>query len=157
MTTPRLLKNAFLIAAAAITALPEASAANVQKDNNQTALNVGTSFVGGAVPSGTDMIVFDSLYNNGSGTTINYGAALTVGGFRFGAMSGAAGSILTVGADNLQLTLGSGGIDASGSTMNVVMGNLVALSADQTWTVNGGRYVRIGSSAGAGVLTGHPI
>ena len=89
MTTPRLLKNAFLIAAATITALPEASAANVQKDNNQTALNVGTSFVGGAVPSGTDMIVFDSLYNNGaSGTSVNYGAALTISGLTFGAMRG---------------------------------------------------------------------
>lgn len=157
VTQPRNLRNAFLVAAAALLGSTESSAADIQKAANTDALNLGTSWVGGSVPTGTDMVIFDSLYNNGaSGTSVNYGAALTVSGMTFGAMSGTAGQTLTLGADatQYQLTLGASGINAANSTMNIVLGNLVALSANQTWTVKGTNSIRIGSAAGTGVLTG---
>ncbi|MFZ9201127.1 MAG: beta strand repeat-containing protein [Opitutales bacterium] len=158
MATPsRTLRNAFLVAAAALLGASKGSAEDIQKDNDLDALNLGTSWVGGTVPSGTDMVIFDSLYDNGAtGTSINYGAALSVSGMTFGAMSGTAGQTLTLGADatQYQLTLGSGGINAANSTMNIVLGSKVNVAANQIWTVMGGNFIRIGSAAGTGVLTG---
>jgi len=160
VTQPRNLRNAFLVAAAALLGSTESSAADIQKAANTDALNLGTSWVGGSVPSGTDMIVFDSLYNNGTGTTVTLGASSNYYGFRFGAMSGTAGSILTIG-DTISYTLGlgAGGIDASASNMNVVFGGTAVqtlnITANQTWSLAGGRTLTTGgTNALLGRMTG---
>jgi autotransporter-associated beta strand protein len=152
---PQRLSARLLLAAAAIglSGAPLA-AADLTKANNSTALNLAGSYLEGLVPTADDTVVFDTTFNAGTGISLNYGANLSLFGLNLGAVTGTAGSSVNLGADNLALTLGAGGVNTTGTNMDWLLGPSVTLAADQTWTLAGGRYLRLGNAANAGVLNG---
>lgn len=125
-------------------------AADVLKGNNTDALNLTTSWVGGATPTSSDVAVWDSTVTATNTTTL--GANLNWAGIRIANPTGT----VTIGntADTTTLTLGSSGIDMSSATQNLqINSNLIATSA-QTWSVASGRTLQIQTLNTNRTLTG---
>ncbi len=124
-----------------------ASAADVIKANNTTALNLAGSWVSGGPPGTADVGVWDSTVTGANSSAL--GGSLSVLGLRVTNPSGA----ITIGATtSATLTLGSSGIDMSTATQNLTVSPSIVIGANQTWTVAGGRT--LSGIAGAGTSSG---
>ncbi len=143
-------KNLLLTASFVISFTGIASAEDITKAFNGDDLNLGSSWVGGAVPGVNDV----ALWNNtvtGSNTTL-LGGNLSWSGIRISDPGGA----VTISAGNT-LTLGKSGIDMSAATQNLSIASGVTLLANtsQSWQVGDGRLLTIGGSltgGGGGVV-----
>jgi autotransporter-associated beta strand protein len=117
-------------------------AANITKANTSDALNVGTSWVGGVVPTAADVAVWDSTVTAANTNSI-LGANTNWAGIK---MLNPAGpiTILTNTGGGL-LTLGSSGIDMSGASQGLTMSNNLALLANtvQSWKVASGQTLSL--------------
>ncbi len=113
-----------------------ASAQTVTKADNTTALNFGSSYVGGVAPTASDTIIIDNTLGN-STTTSRVSANMSVFGMQMNAVpvSGTARAFAISGG-NSTLTIGAGGITKAANTSSLTLGDTVALGANQTWTVN---------------------
>ena len=139
LTTPRLWK--FLALGASAGALSHAvHAADIVKANNTTNLNDSNSWVGGVVPTSSDIAVWNSTVTGAN--TAFLGANLSFLGLRIENPGGLA----TIGT-GLTLTLGSSGLDMSAATQNLTINAGLALDADQTWTINAGRTLQIAANS----------
>ncbi|MHA3774421.1 beta strand repeat-containing protein [Verrucomicrobiota bacterium sgz303538] len=149
-------------------ATPQAPAADVVKANNTTALNTGTSWVLGSVPTTSDVALWDSTVT--SANAVALGADLTFGGLKITNPGGP----VTITAGNT-LTLGASGINMSAATQNLTISSGLTLGAAQTWdlgtsgrtlsiggalnlggnalTLNGGTHLLTGIISGSGGLT----
>jgi autotransporter-associated beta strand protein len=88
--------------------------ADVFKANNTDALNLGSSWVGGVVPTSGDIAVWDSTVTTAN--TVSMGGSLDFGGIR---IINPGGAVTINGSAGQVLTLGPGGIEASsGLTIN---------------------------------------
>ena len=92
------------------------------------------------------------------------GAGLTLGTSRSWSGISVASALSAIGITGTgTLTIGSGGINMSSSTVNLTLGTPIALGASQTWTVNSGRTLTASgiisgtsmvlTKAGSGTLT----
>lgn len=147
----RVISKALLVALIVWGAVT-AHAATISKANNNTALNVDTSWVGLVVPGVNDIATWDSAILANRSNVL--GANLSWAGIAITNVS-ASGASLTIGGANT-LTLGSSGIDMSTATANLTFSatTTVSLGAAQTWTVAAGRLLTMsGTLTGSGNLT----
>lgn len=130
-----------------------AVAAPIIKTATGTDLAAGASW-GGTAPGSGDVATWNSA---SLGTALTLDSNTSWGGI---AITGALTNIGITGAGNL--TLGSGGIDMSTSTVNLTVANNLVLDAVQTWNVNTGRTLTASgiisggfglTKSGAGTLT----
>jgi autotransporter-associated beta strand protein len=134
---------------------PIVNAADVSKANNVDALNLDTSWTSGALPTATDVAVFDSTVTDipEDGTTgfrlMSFPVAASWQGIRVvGAVDKL--SIDSFGLGLPALTIGSAGIDLSsaltGTTFDL-FGQAITLDAPQTWRVADGATLSIGGGS----------
>jgi autotransporter-associated beta strand protein len=134
---------------------PIVNAADVSKANNVDALNLDTSWTSGALPTATDVAVFDSTVTDipEDGTTgfrlMSFPVAASWQGIRVvGAVDKL--SIDSFGLGLPALTIGSAGIDLSsaltGTTFDL-FGQAITLGAPQTWRVADGATLSIGGGS----------
>jgi fibronectin-binding autotransporter adhesin len=142
-------------------------AADIAKDNNTNALNLGTAWVGGTGPSASDV----GLWNNtvsatnaaGSPTITALGADLSWQGIRIANVGGTAntsstttGVQITSASSANTLTLGTAGIDMSAATQALLIQSKITLSGSQSWNVtnantNGNPFGTSGGVINAGL------
>jgi autotransporter-associated beta strand protein len=116
-------------------------AATLQKANNADALNQPTSWVGGVVPGPADTASWDAVVMGANSTAL--GAPLSWQGIQ---ISNPGGAVSIAGADTL--TLGTAGIDMSGSSQDLTIGtNLALASGGQTWNVASSRTLNLNTGA----------
>jgi autotransporter-associated beta strand protein len=120
-------------------------AANIEKANNSTALNLGTSWVGGNAPGINDIADYTSTVTLNLNTPL--GGDLSFAGIRIGATGGSATTMTISGANTL--TLGASGIDMSAANSNLAISSGLSLGANQTWNIASGRKLST-----SGVVTG---
>ena len=111
-----------------------ASAATIQKSNNTTALDQGTSWVGGVAPGAGDLAAFSSL-NTASSTPVTIGNGVSFLGI---VVTNNLGNNLVINAGTGgTLTLGASGIDMSVMTIwrSLTINSTIAIAADQTWKI----------------------
>lgn len=127
------LATAALLAAVAASS---ASAQTITKENNSTSLQFGASYVGGLVPTGVNTLVIDNTLT-GTSTTANLGGSVSVLGVNFNAapVSNAARAF-TIGTGGGTLSIGAGGITKAANTSTFLIQSPIALTANQTWTIN---------------------
>ena len=124
-------------------------AAPITKDNNTTALNVGTSWVGGATPTSSDVARWDSTVTGAN--TVELGSTTNWSGIEILNPGGPVAIISSVGAT---LNLGASGIDMSSATADLTISNTAAPNpvfnfapvASQTWNIPLGRSLIINSN-----------
>lgn len=106
----------------------------IDKANNTTNLDQGTSWVGGTVPGAGDLAVWTNTV-----TTAN---SVLLGSDTFwgGLQVVSPGGVVTIGAGN-NLTLGASGINLSSASQNLALNCGVTLGAAQSWSIASGRVV----------------
>lgn len=125
-----------------------AAAATIKKANNNTALNVGTSWVGGVVPGEGDIALWESTVTGANTTSI--GANTLWQGIKISTTAGGGGnvggavtingtSILTLGAAATDIDLGTG-------TGNLTLNAPLAFNGANTWTVAAERSLNVTNS-----------
>ena len=126
-----------------------ATAADIIKANNTTALVTGGSFTTNPILNdGTEVAVWDNTVAGAN--TVALGGNLNLSGLRIASPGGAV--IVTQAAGNV-LTLGSAGIDMSAATQNLTLLNTanvacnIAIGASQTWNVASGRTLQLWSNS----------
>lgn len=123
-------------------------AADVVKNNNTNALNLTTSWVGGVVPTATDVALWDSTVT--AANTAALGASLDWQGIRIASPGGA---IVVTHTAGQSLSLGTAGIDMSAATQNLTLLNStniagsIAIGGNQTWNVQTGRTLQLFSNS----------
>lgn len=113
------------------------NATNVYKADNADALELTSSWTGGAVPGENDVAVFDGL----SETNFWVGAPITWGGVLFTNMDAVVRGTVKIAlspgaAENASLTLGAEGMKCSTTNVSLVLGVPISLSAPQVWALN---------------------
>lgn len=123
-----------------------ASAADVIKANNPLDLNQTSSWVGGVLPSATDVAVWDSTVTGAMNPGL--GADASWLGLKILNPTG----LVSVGTGGNVLNLGASGIDLSNATQSLILSpGTLNLTASQTWNVPSGRDIRLnGAGVGAG-------
>jgi autotransporter-associated beta strand protein len=142
------------VAAALLTGLHSAVAGDVNKLDNSTALNLGTSWQGGSAPGASDVGVWSGTFVANRITQL--GADMSWAGIRVGPTSGA-GTLMTISGSlpgSNTLTLGSSGIDMTSAGVNLTINTNLVLGASQSWNVTSGRTlaVQTGTVSGSGAL-----
>jgi fibronectin-binding autotransporter adhesin len=110
-----------------LTAIPAATYGDKTKADNNTPLNLGSSWVEGTIPTTTDLAIFNSTLVNNSAFSLGDNVQ-SWSGIR---LTNPASSI-TINAGN-RLTLGVGGIDLTAALKNLTLNDALTLSASQTW------------------------
>ncbi len=139
----------------ALAFVPFANAADVFKANNADALNLTTSWTSGALPTSSDVAVFDSTVTSIAPDVetgfsyMQFPAAASWQGVR---VSGAVDklSIDSFGLGLPALTIGSAGLDFSAATAGTTFeffGQTITLGAFQTWNIADGATVLFSSGA----------
>lgn len=119
-----------------------ASAADVVKANNPVDLNQTSSWAGGALPTVTDIAVWNNTVTGAMNASL--GADASWQGLKILNPTG----LVSIGTGTNALTLGASGINMATATQNLVLApGTLNLTANQTWSVATGREIRL---AGAG-------
>jgi fibronectin-binding autotransporter adhesin len=143
-TTSRIV-SAFLLASFYLATCAQAT--TIVKEDNADNLNLTTSWVGGVVPTSSDVAQWDSTVTAANATVL--GADTNWAGITVISPGGT----VTINAGNT-LTLGSAGIDMSGASQNLTLNNRTLLGADQLWNVASGRSLTVVAGlGGSGLLT----
>jgi autotransporter-associated beta strand protein len=125
-----------LIAAAISFSSSTLDAATRTKDDNQDALNLTSSWVGGIAPGVGDTALWSGLAGANS---VSLGADLS---FR-GISVGTTGGLVTIQSGNT-LTLGASGIDMSAASQDLTISSGLALATgNQNWNVATGRVLTL--------------
>ena len=121
------------------------SAADVTKSATGTDLNDSASW-GGSAPGTGDVALWTGT---SAGPSLTIGSNANWSGIR---VTGATGNVGVTGAGSL--TLGTSGIDLSGSSVNMSLANAITLNGNQTWKAASGRDISVsGAIGGTGDLT----
>lgn len=140
----------FALALAGLTATVKVQAANILKADNNSALNVGTSWVGGVAPGTGDIAVWNNTVQVNTNDDA-LGAATSWGGIQVADPGGP----LLIPADGNTLTLGAYGVNMLEATNSLQMSNNVTLGAPQYWQVGNGQTLDLEGAITAG--TGNAI
>ena len=120
-----------------------AQAGTITKLGTGTDLTAGASWNGGTAPGSGDVAAWAST---SLGASLTLGSATPWGNL---SVAGALSDIGITGAGTLTL----GGLDMTSSTVNMSLGNPVALSASQAWNVNSGKTLTSsGAISGTGLV-----
>jgi autotransporter-associated beta strand protein len=118
--------------------------ATITKTNNADALNLTSSWVGGAVPTSIDVARWDSTVTGAN--TVDLGATANWAGIQ---ILNPGGLVTIKGPSGAyQLNLGASGIDMSSATANLTLAPTatslpLSLVANQTWNIGTGRTLTI--------------
>jgi len=128
MNAPALRKHRIILSAGIATLFAPAlhAALDLEKANNTDPLNVGTSWVGGVVPTATDVALWDSVVTGPN--TVNLGGDLSFLGIKITNPGGA----VTINTGNT-LTLGTSGVNMTTATRDFTINSGLALGGAQTW------------------------
>lgn len=129
---------------------PGALAADVIKANNTDTFNLGTSWVGGTLPTSIDVAVFDSTYATTG--VLGTGGLVVWQGIRVANPGGDV--IVDNGTAGNEVALGLAGTEMLAATANLNIQRL-RVDASQDWTIASNRTFNLGNSAAArtGVLS----
>jgi autotransporter-associated beta strand protein len=118
------------------------------KANNSNNLNLGTSWVGGVVPTFADRAKWDATVTGANTTSL--GADLTWGGI---VITNPAGPVIIDPGNTLSLGAGLVDIDLSAATQDLTLNCDLAMLAPNVWDVTSGRTLALGGlvSGSAGV------
>lgn len=123
------------------------SAADVVKANNPNDLNLTSSWVAGVVPTAADIAVWDNTVTGAMNAGL--GADTSWQGLKILNPTG----LVSIGTGTNALTLGASGINMATATQNLVLATgTLNLNANQTWSVQTGREIRL-AGAGAGAAS----
>jgi autotransporter-associated beta strand protein len=138
----------FLLAmACAIPGVLETARADQIKANNNNNLETGASWVSGTAPAGADNAIWNSGVTLPANCTNTLGAAVTWGGI---VISNPVAPVYVSGSTTLTL---SNGINLANATVNATVDcGTLALGANQTWTVPGGRTLTTGAAGHTGAV-----
>ncbi len=143
------ISKGFLLACLPLGLVAQTQAAEIQKANNTTALNLTGSWVGGVVPGASDIALFDSTLT--ATRNMSPGGNVSFAGIKVTNVAAAQNILTTAGAT---MTIGSSGIDMSSAAANLSISAIMDLTASQTWSVASGRTLAVsGASVGAGTIT----
>lgn len=149
MSDRSIIRKAFPLALSIAATLPQLHAATVVKDNDTDALNLTTSWVGGAVPTNADVAEWNSTVL--AANTVALGGNADWLGVRVVNPGGAVAVTQTAAQ---VLTLGSSGIDLSAATQNLHLFNAantvsgsITIGGAQTWSVATGRNLTLFSTS----------
>jgi autotransporter-associated beta strand protein len=137
-------------AAALLTGVQPLLAQDINKANNNDALNLGSSWQGGSAPGSLNVAVWGSAISANRNTVL--GGDMSWAGIRVGATSG--GTLMSITGTNT-LTLGSSGIDMTAANSNMTITSNMILGSAQTWNVAAGRSLiaQTGTISGSGALS----
>jgi fibronectin-binding autotransporter adhesin len=130
-----------------LTAPFSSHAATRTKANNADNLNLTSSWVGGVVPTSSDVALWDSTVT--SANTVSLGANTNWAGIQ---ILNPGGLVTINGAGgSYQLSLGASGIDMSSATADLTLAPTatslpLSLAASQTWNIGAGRTLTISSN-----------
>lgn len=130
------------ILAAFLAVLPGVQAVDIIRSGASGPLNLDTAWSGSVVPGAGDIAVWEAGSNTGS-TTL--GADLSWLGIK---VIDPAAAFSNGGSNTL--TLGAGGIDMSGATVDATFSFNFNLGASQTWQVASGRMLLVNNAAISG-------
>jgi autotransporter-associated beta strand protein len=119
------------------------TAATITKADTPDTMNLGTSWVGGVVPTSSDTALFDSTVSAGNANA-TLGADLSFLGLQITSPGG----LVTINAGNT-LTLGASGIDMSAASQGLALACPINFGASQIWNVGAGRGL-----TNSGLITG---
>ncbi|MEY4243176.1 MAG: hypothetical protein RLZZ245_761, partial [Verrucomicrobiota bacterium] len=138
----------------AFASLANNASADVTKINNNTALNLDGSYLGGVAPTGSDLLLIDSTNMSGA-TTPSLGDNVSILGISASStnnltVGNTAGKTLTIGASGItksaagQLVFNNatslgGNITMATGTGPITFGGGLTLAANQTWALGNGR------------------
>jgi autotransporter-associated beta strand protein len=137
-----------LLGSSLIVFTASAPAAEIVKDANTNALNLGTSWIGGTAPGSADV----GLWNNTivAGNVSPLSADVSWGGIKVSNVggtqnNGSGTNSVQITTSGSQLTLGTSGIDLSAATQAMQIQSKILLGGNQNWVVanantNGGTF-----------------
>ncbi|MDR2981254.1 MAG: hypothetical protein LBV12_03300 [Puniceicoccales bacterium] len=138
----RLTASLYIAIASATSLSPSLFGANIQKANNADALNLVSSWTGGAVPGSGDIATWGNTLTAARSTAL--GGNISWAGID---ASAATFAHTITGANTNTLTLGASGINLSAGTANFnITGPALTLSANQTWNINSARTLAYGAN-----------
>jgi fibronectin-binding autotransporter adhesin len=123
-----------VIAIVAVQSAPLASAADVIKANNTSALNTGASWASGTAPTSSDVAVWNATVTGANSSAL--GGNVSWEGIK---IQSPGGKVTITGNAANTLTLGSAGINMVSGTQQLEIGSAVTLLTSQTWTLNAGQ------------------
>ena len=113
--------------------------ADAFKANNNTSLNLASSWVNATPPTPTNLATWEGTVTTAN--TVSLGADLNWGGIRITNVGGA----VAVNAGNT-LTLGASGLNLSGAYQNLTLNCGLSLGLPQVWTIGSGITLLIGGN-----------
>ena len=123
------------------------AAAAIDKANNTTNLNLGSSWVSGAAPGGGDVAQWSGTVTGANTTSL--GADLAWLGLRLTTPGGP----VTINSGNT-LTPGASGLDLSAASQDLTLNCALSLGTSQSWPVAGSRVLTLGNGvSGTALLT----
>ena len=130
---------------------PQLPAASIYRENNSNkTLNDRHAWVGNKVPTGTDIAVWGSNFQNAAGASKNLGGNVTWGQIKI-ENPGYDITIPNTGGYTVTLNGVAGtGIDLASATKNLTIDAALALGGAQAWTVGSGRTLTIGGAVANG-------
>jgi autotransporter-associated beta strand protein len=124
------------------------TAAQITKDSTGTDLSLSSSWVGGVVPTGVDLAIFDATISGGTAFTL--GGSLSLSGLQLTNPGGP----VALSTDSFTLTLGSGGLDLGSARQNLTLTGFLTLGSGQSWNVNQGRTLNVVSNVSGAASSG---
>lgn len=122
----------------------------IVKADNTNNLNDAASWTNGVAPGINDIAQWDTAVTAANSAAL--GASMAWSGIRVVDPGGAiAINANTAGAS---LTIGTNGIDMAASITNVTIHPSLVIGGNQSWTINGGRYLTLFSANNTGTGTG---
>jgi autotransporter-associated beta strand protein len=142
-----------LAVAAVASAASSMQAADIVKTDDANDLNLGTSWVGGLVPTSIDVALFNSTLTTGA--TLNLGnpangAVVDWAGIRLANPAGAI--VIQDPTNSMTFNLGVSGIDLSAATQALTINAPFNLTADQSWNVGSASSLTIGGAVNTGTF-----
>ena len=139
----------FLTVAFASLVVVNVAQADVTKANNTNSLSLGSSYVGGSVPNSSDLLIIDATWQQT--VSVNLGGNVSVLGIN--QTTAATKQLQINNTAGSALTIFSGGITQSSTTVNLILANAVTLGANQTWSTVSGRSIQMNGAFSDGGKT----
>ena len=139
----------FLAVASTSIFVGNSAQADVTKANNTNSLSLGSSYVGGSLPTSSDLLIIDGIWQQT--TSVNLGGNVSILGIN--QTTAATKQLQVNNSPGAVLTIYSGGITQSSTTVNLILANAVTLGANQTWSTVSGRSIQMNGTFNDGGKT----
>ncbi|MBN8457588.1 MAG: autotransporter-associated beta strand repeat-containing protein [Verrucomicrobia bacterium] len=143
------MKTRTLLPLLVLVAAVPASAAEINKANNTTALNSAGSWVSGGPPGTGDVAVWSATVTAANSSVL--GGSMTWSGIK---VTNPGGNVTIGATSGATLSLGAGGIDVSSSDRNLTINTALTPIANQGWNVtSSNRSLTVAAQTGGAGVT----